>query len=268
MDELKELVEGEKTGLIRLTDKDEIVKKLQEIGTELLTNYEIRVKNITIEPLRVEPYFFKPNVFEDKFMHSIKDDNGDYFYGPKQRERFGKLYIHSGYSGVDIVLSDSKKYAFSFLIKNSRVFINGKCEYPFLKQYGVADVLKENGIPLEYNEKVLYKKYTSNETIVFKTIRNGLKNIKKREDFSKDKQNEFNELMISSFIELKEHTSSQYDFESGYGADKAVTTYLKEYKEKHPDISLEELDKKRKELYPNGSRTEFKKEFINEDYIK
>lgn len=69
--------------------------------------------------------------------------------------------------------------------------------------------------------------------------------------------------MISSFIELKEHTSQNYDFEKGYGGDRAVIEYLKNYKTKHPNVSVEELDKLRKELYPNGSRTEFIKEFGN-----
>lgn len=71
----------------------------------------------------------------------------------------------------------------------------------------------------------------------------------------------YNQLLISSFIELKEHTSSQYDFESGYGGDRAVVEYLKDYKHTHPTISRDELDKLRKELYPNGSKTEFVKEF-------
>ena len=63
------------------------------------------------------------------------------------------------------------------------------------------------------------------------------------------------------FIELKEHTSSQYNFESGYGGDRAVVEYLKDYISIHPDISRNELDELRKELYPNGSKTEFIKEF-------
>ena len=67
--------------------------------------------------------------------------------------------------------------------------------------------------------------------------------------------------VFSSFIELKDHTSSQFDFEAGYGGDKAVVEYLKEYRLNNPTVSKEELDKMRKELYPNGSKTEFEKEF-------
>lgn len=171
------------------------------------------------------------------------------------------MYIHSGYSGVDIVLSDNDNYAFSLLIKNSRILINGNVEYPFLKQYGVAEVLKDNGIAVDYDEIVLCKKETPSNSIVFRTIRNGLRKIAERDDFPKEKQAEYSFLMISSFIELKEHTSKKFDFSCGYGGDKAVVEYLKDYINAHPGTSRDELDKLRKELYPNGSKTEFVKEF-------
>ena len=252
-EELKKLIE-------RLNNKsnesEQIQQVLQRIGAELLTKYEIRVKNIIIEPLRVEPYLFIPTIFEDKFIHS---ENG--IYGLHQRNRFGKLYIHKGFSGVDIVLSDSDEYAFSFLIKNSRILIDNKVAFPFVKQDGVAKILKEHGIPNDYDDSALCKKELPNNTVVFRTIRNGLNRIAERDDFKKEEQNKYNKLMISSFIELKDHTSSQFDFETGYGGDKAVVEYLKEYRLSNPTVSKEELDKMRKELYPNGSKTKFEKEF-------
>lgn len=76
-------------------DKKNVVQKLRDLGAELLTKYEVRIGNITIEPLRVEPYLFKEKVFEDKFIHKDLDN-----YGQHQRNRFGKLYIHKGYGGV------------------------------------------------------------------------------------------------------------------------------------------------------------------------
>lgn len=259
MENLEEL-EGLVKKLKNECNKEEQIKILQKIGAELLTKYEIRIGNITIEPLRVEAYLFKETVFEDKFIHYIKKNKQNY-YGPQQRNKFGKLYIHSGYTGVDIVLSNDDNYAFSFLIKNSRVLISNNVTTPFLKQNGVAKVLKDRGIPIDYGEIVLYKKEAPSNSTVFRTIRNGLRNIIEREDFKKTEQNKYNQLLISSFIELNEHTSSQYDFESGYGGDRAVVEYLKDYKHARPTISREELDKLRKELYPNGSKTEFVKEF-------
>lgn len=244
------------------TSKERIKDLLCAIGDMFLKAYELRVKNIVIEPLRVEPYFYKENIFEDKFIHHDIEENR-IIYGPQQRNRFGEFYIHKGYSGVDIVLSQKKDYAFSLLIKNSRVLINNECKYPFLKQYGIAQVLKENGILKNHRGNVLYKKEKPNDkNIVFRTIRNGLKTIAERDDFRKSEQEKYNELLISSFIELKEHTSSQYDFEPHYGGDRAVVEYLKKYKKEHPDKSIAELDEMRKSLYPNGSKTEFRKAFI------
>ena len=238
-------------------ETDSIVPILQKIGAELLTKYEIRVGNITIEPLRVEPYLFKEKDFEDKFTHYITGKDKQRYYGPRQRNRFGKLYIHNGFSGVDIVLSDNDDYAFSFLVKNSRVLIDGNVVHPSLKQNGVASVLKNNGIAVDYDEIVLCKKETPNNAIVFRTIRNGLITAAERDDFKKTEQDKYNQLLVSSFIELKEHTSSQYDFETGYGGDRAVVEYLKDYMKSNPSISGEELEKLREKLYPNGSRTLF-----------
>ena len=259
--EIRSLVNELANRLDSKAGKDIVIEYLQKIGAELLKNYEIRIGSITIEPLRVEPYLFKEDAFEDKFIHYIVKDDKQKYYGPQQRNRFGKLYIHSGYTGVDIVLSDNDNYAFSFLIKNSRVLINNNVIYPFLKQYGVAEVLKNNGIAVDYDEIVLCKKETPNNSIVFRTIRNGLRTVAERDDFKKDEQSKYSQPLISSFIELKEHTSSQYNFESGYGGDRAVVEYLKDYISVHPDISRNELDELRKELYPNGSKTEFIKEF-------
>ncbi|MCM1285127.1 MAG: hypothetical protein NC213_08060 [Acetobacter sp.] len=223
MDKLIEKLET----LINKDDKDEIQKMLLKIGSELLTKYEIRVDNIIIEPLRVEPYLFIPNVFEDKFIHS---ENGE--YGPHQRNRFGKLYIHKGFSGVDIVLSNKDEYAFSFLIKNSRILIDNEVAYPFLKQYGVAKILKEHGIQNNYDDVVLYKKESAKDTIVFRTVRKGLK-IAERKGFDKPKQEYYSKLVISSLIELEECSSSQYDFETGYGKLWTIANYLYDHSEKN-----------------------------------
>lgn len=259
---VKELVCVAKTNI----DKTEsVVSGLQRIGEKLLTEYEIKIdinsRTITIEPLRLEPYLFCDG-FEDKFMHYIYIEKDNMrFYGPRQRNHFGKLYIHSGYSGVDLVISNNENYAFSFLVKNSRILVDGEIVLPFTKQYGVAKLLKDYDVPIDYDEVVLSAKKVPNKSIVFQTIRNGLLTISERDDFSKKEQDRYNELLISSFIELKEHTSRQFDFATGYGGDRAVVEYLKKYKKEHPEACIDELDHMRKQLFPNGSKSEFVKEF-------
>lgn len=223
-----------------LTDFEDIKKMLSEIGAELLTKHEIRVNNITIKPLRVEPYFFKPKVFEDKFIHRKETENG-IEYGSCQRNRFGKLYIHKGFTGVDIVLSNSEEYAFSFLIKNSRVLIDNEVKLPFAKQYDVAGVLKDNDIPNDYNEVALYERKSPNDVIVLKTIRNGLTTIAERSDFCKSEQDRYSELMISSFVEFKDHSSLPYVFVKNHGKLDAVAYYLVEHNQKADDDTIIKL---------------------------
>ena len=54
------------------TDKRTIIEVVQKIGAKILTHYEIRLGNLTIEPLRVEAYLYKAGCFEDKFVHKGK----------------------------------------------------------------------------------------------------------------------------------------------------------------------------------------------------
>ena len=259
MDELRDWDELLRR-LEKTKDKRTLIELVQKAGEKILTHYEIRLGNLTIEPLRVEAYLYKAGCFEDKFVHKGKGKEKE-VYGPRQRNRFGELYIHNDYGGVDIVLSRSETYAFSFLLKDSRILRNDEIIYPFVKQIQLAQILKEQGIPIDYHEKVLCRKAKPNETIVFKTVRNGLSKIVERPDFRKAEQNEFNTLLISLFIELKEHTSRDFTFETGFGGDRAVVEYLKDYRAMHPAVGIDELDRIRKELYPNGSKSEFKKEF-------
>lgn len=231
---------------------------LQKINAILLTQYMISVNNVIIEPLRIEAYLYIDGVFEDKFIHRSSKNA---LYGDYQRNRFGQLYIHPGYGGIDIVLSNDNTYAYSCLIKNSRIIVDGKITEPFVKQYRVAEFLKEIGVPMCCQQVVLKKRDHTKNDIVFNTVRKGLLSIKERPDFSKEEQAQFNTRPIASLIELKEHKSSQFDFETGFGGDRAVVDYLKKVKRDNPDITTNELNRLRKELYPNGSKQLFEKTF-------
>ena len=94
MDELRQLVHD----LENERDTNKQVVKLQEIGRKLLTEYVIKFKNIVIEPLRIEAYYYPYNdtsKFDDPCAHpsSTKANN------------FGHLYFIEekyGYPGVDL----------------------------------------------------------------------------------------------------------------------------------------------------------------------
>ena len=117
MDELKKLrdivcdLEG-------TSGKEEQVRILQKIGALLLTDYVIKVGDITIEPLWVEAYYYnEKNGFTDDTVHRNE----------AQYNHFGQLYFHhqkgDQRSGVDICLSTGN-YCLSFLLKYT--LVNGE----------------------------------------------------------------------------------------------------------------------------------------------
>lgn len=96
-------------------DEAEQVKILQEIGKELLTEYVIKVGDITIKPLWVEAYYSDASTgFVDESVHGNEG----------QKNRYGALYFHhktdDQRSGVDLCLSCGD-YCLSYLLKYTLV---------------------------------------------------------------------------------------------------------------------------------------------------
>lgn len=96
-------------------DKDAQVKLLQEIGKKLLTEYVIKIGDITIKPLWVEAYYSDTNTgFVDEAVHGNEC----------QKNQYGALYFHhktdDQRSGVDICLSCGNYYL-SYLLKYTLV---------------------------------------------------------------------------------------------------------------------------------------------------
>ena len=96
-------------------DKDAQVNFLQEIGKKLLTEYVIKVGDITIKPLWVEAYYSDTNTgFIDEAVHGNEC----------QKNQYGALYFHhktdDQRSGVDICLSCGNYYL-SYLLKYTLV---------------------------------------------------------------------------------------------------------------------------------------------------
>ena len=96
-------------------DKDAQVKLLQEIGKKLLTEYVIKIGDITIKPLWVEAYYSDTNAgFVDEAVHGNEC----------QKNQYGALYFHhktdDQRSGVDICLSCGNYYL-SYLLKYTLV---------------------------------------------------------------------------------------------------------------------------------------------------
>lgn len=140
MEDLKELVDLVEE-LENEQNKEKQVQILQKIGKTLITEYEIKVGNITIAPLLIEAYYYNYKNFPDCNTHKR----------PIQKN-FNELYRHSikkglksngRKGGVDICLALNKDknepYYLSFLIKNSLV------NNTFCKQVELNSIL--NSIP-------------------------------------------------------------------------------------------------------------------------
>lgn len=125
MKDLKESIKELET----ITDKKEIETKLQLLGKTLITEYIIRIGDITVEPLWVEAYYSNKKVeFVDPFIHG----NG----GKEEQSEFDILYFHhktdDTRSGVDLCLSlckvegykSEKPYYLSYLLKYT--LVNGE----------------------------------------------------------------------------------------------------------------------------------------------
>lgn len=101
--------------LTSTNDKDAQVNFLQEIGKKLLTEYVIKIGDITIKPLWVEAYYSDTNTgFVDEAVHGNEC----------QKNQYGALYFHhktdDQRSGVDICLSCGNYYL-SYLLKYTLV---------------------------------------------------------------------------------------------------------------------------------------------------
>ncbi len=154
MEKLKTMVNA----LDEMNEREQIVKQLQEIGKVLLTEYEIKVGDVTIQPLLLEAYYYNSKSFPDCNMHLVEE-----------QQEFNVLYRHSRtenlsesgrVGGVDICLAcnksiksrESDKYYLSFLIKNALV------NHVFCRQVKINAIINDKINPKKKIENMLTKK--------------------------------------------------------------------------------------------------------------
>lgn len=187
---------------------EEQIKILQEIGALLLTDYEVRIGDEIIHPLRVEAYYW-PYRTKNKF-----DDNTT-FPSSDKLGKFGKLYFietKHGYPGIDICLSRDDYYL-SFLIKNSYI---GNVLY---KQLDLYERFKDRKEELK-DKVVLFAAPHKNET-VFHTVRvmNSVKNLEAKP---------FAKKCLASLLDINrknENGKSVFNWARGYGKQWTVAVY-------------------------------------------
>lgn len=203
----------------------ERIRILQEIGAKLINEYEIKVEDLTIQPLWVEAYYYNPKKFADCNTHMNENQKG----------HFGQLYFHKkGYGGFDICLSDSEDYYLSFLLKAT--LINGV----FTKQTGVYEILKKTDTTKEKLEKeknILIKTNANSTCEVCYAQRVGIT----KPCYRKEK------LAIFSINAL---TKEEYDFKfARKSLEPIVKQVIEEYIADNPKCTEKECKIKCKELF-------------------
>lgn len=212
MDELKSIVKD----LENEKGEEKQIALLQNIESKLLNEYNIVISDTTIEPLRVEAYYYP---YEDK----CKFNDPCAHKSTKKINNFGKLYFieeRYGYPGIDLCLSLGNYYL-SFLIKNSRI---GDTLY---KQMDLFDRFQDKRVEIEAMN--VLKKVENKNQIVFKTSRVGLR----------QSQTKFAHKLLASVIELK--NSSKYDWERGFGKEWMVANYMVENNTPVTDDNIKSL---------------------------
>lgn len=214
MEELKKLV----CKLEKATGENEQIGVLQKIGEKLVSEYEIRIFNLTIRPLWVEAYYYHQEHFPDCNTHMSEKQKGP--------EHFGHIYFHdNGRGGFDLCLSKGDYYL-SFLLKAT--LINQK----FCKQTDIYEILDKTGYSIQKIE---------NETgIVHK-----LEHIDEKEEFICAKRvNLKKSCYVDALLAVVPRSAlavPEHDFEFAHKSLlETVYEYMKDYIASHPDLSKKE----------------------------
>lgn len=188
MEKLKAMVEE-----LKDSDEKEIIQKLQEIGKEFISNYEIRLEGpkdeIVIQPLWVEAYYsdidsmeaYESNIgkkFMDPFIHGADEQKGE--------NNFGKLYFHhktdDQRSGVDICLPRGPYYL-SFLLKytlvNDLFTTQSQLSGKIREAYNKLDEKKKSEILKRVESATEYVTYTTRIGLNYKDEKDPVKKTQK-----------------------------------------------------------------------------------------
>ena len=143
--------------LIKISDRQEIVKALQNLEKYILSNYQMRIFDNIVHMKEIEIYYKNEGIgYIDTTMHGRE----------RQKNNFNNLDLHG--AGIDIRLSDSEGFYLSILIRGGYVVGKDNCKTykhgPILLYDAVipkkANVVNQPPIlePLAtpYNEDVFY----------------------------------------------------------------------------------------------------------------
>lgn len=158
MNNLKERVHE----LIKINDREEIVKCLQNLERYILCNYQMRVFEHVVQMKEIEIYYRNEGVgYIDTTMHG-RD---------RQKNNFNNLYLHG--AGIDICLSDSEDFYLSILIRGGYVVGQVYKHGPIL----LYDAVIPKKANVDNQPPILEPLETPNNEDVFYAVRYGVRNM-------------------------------------------------------------------------------------------
>lgn len=203
MDILKNQIRNLSEITVEDNDYKKVEKELQLIGKMLVTDYVIKIGDVTIEPLWVEAYYSNATKgFKDPFIH-----------GKEEQNQFGILYFHhktdDSRSGVDICLSlcdeTKNKYYLSYLLKYT--LVNGE----FTTQSQLSAKIRKAYDSLPNKNDILEMSCNKSETdILGYTTRIGL-NVK-----DSDAQEEIKKRYASLNLAIAKNFDKTYSIEKNF----------------------------------------------------
>lgn len=150
--------------LIKITDRQEIVKFLQNLEKYILCNYQMRVFDNIVLIKELEIYYKNEGIgYIDTTMHGRE----------RQKNNFNNLYLHG--AGIDICLSDSNDYYLSILVRGGVVVGKEDCRKcsPIL----LYDAVIPKKANVDNQPPVLEPLETPNNEDVFYAVRYGVRNM-------------------------------------------------------------------------------------------
>ena len=150
--------------LIKISDRQEIVKYLQSLEKYILCNYQMRIFDNIVLMKEIEIYYKNEGIgYIDTTMHGRE----------RQKNNFNNLYLHG--AGIDICLSDSNDFYLSILIRGGIVIGKESCRTctPIL----LYDVVIPKKANIDNQPPILEPVETPNNEDVFYAVRYGVRNM-------------------------------------------------------------------------------------------
>lgn len=150
--------------LIKIRDRQEIIKSLQNLEKYILCNYQMRVFDHIVQMKEIEIYYKNEGMgYIDTTMHGRE----------RQKNNFNNLYLHG--AGIDICLSDSNEYYLSILVRGGVVVGKEDCRTcsPIL----LYDAVIPKKANVDNQPPVLEPLETPNNEDVLYAVRYGVRNM-------------------------------------------------------------------------------------------